>query len=266
MSFNQIKEKAKIQLKPYAKTARLACLFFYLIGLCISVPYFIITKNTTNQFENSASRIVTLIYILYGGFLSPVLNMAYFALIAQIAKQSEAEEKKALSLKDYFSNFRLGLKGIGNYWWTSLWEFLWCMAIILPAVIVIIIPLVILESNNIISSEVSATVLPFFIILCIYPVMIYKMLSYCLNTYAIADDNETEVGEAMDISKELTKGHRWELFKFYLSFIGWYILILVTLGIATIWINPYINLSVFNFYKELEAQHNTPSAEPQTTN
>ena len=41
-----------------------------------------------------------------------------------------------------------------------------------------------------------------------------------------------------------------------LSFIGWGLLVLVTLGIAAIWVQPYMSLSFANFYRELVDEQN----------
>lgn len=88
-------------------------------------------------------------------------------------------------------------------------------------------------------------------------VFIVKELSYCFNTYAIADNNDLKIREAMNVSKAITKGLRAEVFKFYMSFIDKYFLIIITLGIASIWLQPHINMSVYNFYKELLEKYNS---------
>jgi len=50
----------------------------------------------------------------------------------------------------------------------------------------------------------------------------------------------------------MMKGYKGKLFTLYLSFIGWFILGSLTLGIAYFWIYPYFELSVANFYENLK--------------
>lgn len=45
--------------------------------------------------------------------------------------------------------------------------------------------------------------------------------------------------ECLNESKKVTKGHKWELFVFDLSFIGWDILCTLSLGIGFLWLLPY---------------------------
>ena len=151
--------------------------------------------------------------------------MAYFALIVQISKQSEAEQAHKFTLKDYFANFRLFKKGIGNYWWTLLWQCLWGMLFFIPILIVMSFFFYFLASKNLIANKTI--------------------------------HNDLKIREAMNVSKAITKGHRAEVFKFYMSFIDKYFLIIITLGIASIWLQPHINMSVYNFYKELLEKYNS---------
>jgi uncharacterized membrane protein len=50
----------------------------------------------------------------------------------------------------------------------------------------------------------------------------------------------------------MMKGPKWKLFCLDLSFIGWAILCVFTLGIGTLWLQPYIEASHSKFYEELK--------------
>ncbi|MGX6971491.1 DUF975 family protein [Vagococcus bubulae] len=52
-------------------------------------------------------------------------------------------------------------------------------------------------------------------------------------------------------SRELMDGHKGRLFWLDISFIGWYIVGLLTMGIGLLWINPYINATKAAFYDDL---------------
>ena len=61
---------------------------------------------------------------------------------------------------------------------------------------------------------------------------IWAAYRYRLAFYALLDDPNISVFEALNRSKAMTKGHKWELFVLDISFIGWFILadVLSTIG------------------------------------
>ncbi|MGF2385696.1 DUF975 family protein [Lentilactobacillus otakiensis] len=64
--------------------------------------------------------------------------------------------------------------------------------------------------------------------------------------------------DAITESRKLMDGHKWDYFVMELSFIGWGLLVVVTLGIAAIWVQPYMVLSFGNFYRELIDEKDHP--------
>lgn len=83
---------------------------------------------------------------------------------------------------------------------------------------------------------------------------IIKAFAYSMSVYISNDHPELSVNECIDRSIDMMKGHKWDLFKLYLSFIGWFFLCLPTFGIGFLWLVPYVNVSVSKFYEELRAQ------------
>lgn len=77
--------------------------------------------------------------------------------------------------------------------------------------------------------------------------------SYAMVPYILAENPELRAGEAIQQSKELMSGNRWRLFCLHFSFIGWYLLCVVTLGIASLWVTPYINAAEAAFYRDITA-------------
>lgn len=47
------------------------------------------------------------------------------------------------------------------------------------------------------------------------------------------------------------KGNKFRLFKLHFSFIGWFILGVLTFGVGLIFVYPYVQLAVTHFYLEL---------------
>lgn len=71
----------------------------------------------------------------------------------------------------------------------------------------------------------------------------------------IAADEMDETTKPMDVikrSKEMMDGHKWEYFVFNLSFIGWFLLVPLTLGIILIWLVPYIQTANIMYYERLK--------------
>ena len=46
------------------------------------------------------------------------------------------------------------------------------------------------------------------------------------------------------------KGKKWKLFCLDLSFIGWYLLGMLCLGVGVLWVDPYHKVSMALFYEE----------------
>lgn len=81
---------------------------------------------------------------------------------------------------------------------------------------------------------------------------IIAALRYSQTFYILADNPEISATEAIDRSKELTKGYKGQLFLLYLSFIGWLLLSILTVGIGLLWLIPYVEASKASFYESLK--------------
>ena len=81
---------------------------------------------------------------------------------------------------------------------------------------------------------------------------IVKGYSYSMAMYILAENKGKSARECIEESKKMTDGHKMELFVLSLSFIGWMILGSLTLGIAYIWIAPYMQVTFTNAYLSLK--------------
>ena len=81
---------------------------------------------------------------------------------------------------------------------------------------------------------------------------IVKGISYSMAMYVLAENKGMSATECINASKEMTNGHKMDLFVLSLSFIGWMILGSITLGIAYIWITPYMQATFTNAYNSLK--------------
>lgn len=75
--------------------------------------------------------------------------------------------------------------------------------------------------------------------------------SYVMVHYVMAENPELTAREALRESKEIMRGNRWRLFCMLLSFIGWDLLGILTLGIGYLWINPYREAAIAAFYRDI---------------
>ena len=74
---------------------------------------------------------------------------------------------------------------------------------------------------------------------------------YSAATYILVDSPEISALDAINRSKELMKGHKMERFVLDLTFLGWAILCVITCGIGFIWLTPYRQATIANFYRNL---------------
>ncbi|WP_137663210.1 DUF975 family protein [Enterococcus hulanensis] len=87
---------------------------------------------------------------------------------------------------------------------------------------------------------------------------IVKAYAYS-QSYFIYYDQIQQTGEKPKVldtitaSRRLMDGHKGRLFWLDLTFIGWYFLVALTLGIAYLWVAPYISATKAAFYEDLQA-------------
>lgn len=81
---------------------------------------------------------------------------------------------------------------------------------------------------------------------------IVMSFAYAMTPYILEENPELSAWEASTRSREMMKGHKFDLFYLYLSFIGWFILCLLTAGIGFIWLCPYFKSTEVAFYEDLK--------------
>ena len=84
---------------------------------------------------------------------------------------------------------------------------------------------------------------------------IIKAFSYAMTPFILEENPELSANEAIDRSRAMMKGHKFDLFWLLLSFIGWFLLSLLTLGIGGLWLSPYQQTAVAAFYEDVKADY-----------
>lgn len=118
---------------------------------------------------------------------------------------------------DMFDGFRNYGHVLGGYWYMYLFIFLWSLLLYIPGII--------------------------------------KAYAYSMAPYILMDQPEISATDALEKSKQMTYGHKWEIFVMHLSFIGWGILSSLTMGILGIFfVGPYFMLTMAGYYVVLRNQ------------
>ncbi|WP_397540193.1 DUF975 family protein [Rummeliibacillus pycnus] len=80
---------------------------------------------------------------------------------------------------------------------------------------------------------------------------IIKSIAYSQTFYLLRDHPEYTILEAITESRRRMDGLKWKYFLLGLSFIGWGILCVFTLGIGLLWLVPYVSTAMATFYNEV---------------
>ena len=81
---------------------------------------------------------------------------------------------------------------------------------------------------------------------------IIKMFSYYFTQFILADCPNVTANQAIKISMRITNGYKWDIFYFGLTFIGWMLLSILTLGLLYIfYVGPYFWAAFGGLYIEL---------------
>ncbi|HOA64071.1 MAG TPA: DUF975 family protein [Bacilli bacterium] len=91
-------------------------------------------------------------------------------------------------------------------------------------------------------------------------------LKYSQAVYIMIENPETDIMQALRSSGEMMNGYKADLFVFHLSFIGHFILGVLTLGIYFLYFIPYYQIAQYNYYFHLKKVTNPVSNNNKHTN
>lgn len=123
---------------------------------------------------------------------------------------------KDLSFQDLFSQFYRFGQGFAQGFLRGLYVFLWSLLLVIPGIV--------------------------------------KSYSYAMTPFIMTDHPELSASDAINRSKEMMNGHKWNLFVLDLTFIGWAILCVLTLNLGNLFLNPYVNAAYAVFYRQISGQ------------
>ncbi len=90
---------------------------------------------------------------------------------------------------------------------------------------------------------------------------IIKFYAYSMSYYIMAENPEMTAAQAREASMRLMMGNKGRLFYLHFSFIGWYLLSMLTFGILLLWVNPYVRAAEAAFYESIKPATEQPIVE-----
>ena len=83
---------------------------------------------------------------------------------------------------------------------------------------------------------------------------IIKAIAYSLVDFILGDEKYKDLSytEVLKKSEEMMMGHKMDYFVLVLSFIGWHILAIFTLGLLEIWLIPYQTVATTKFLLDVK--------------
>ena len=88
-------------------------------------------------------------------------------------------------------------------------------------------------------------------ILFIVPGIIVGLM-FSQSYYILSEDPSKSITQCIKESVDMMNGHKWDLFYLELTFIGWWLLTAITVGIAGLWVAPYVKVTETKFYLSIK--------------
>lgn len=248
------KAQAKAQLKDKKKGLILSTLILFLFMLAIYLVIFPMAISL-NYAETPGAfvkmYVIMLSFSLIFSILASILGFAILSVHFKLYKTQEA-----VTLGDLFKSFSIWKKAIGATLYKALFIILWELAVILPLGIIGGITGALFGFEKYVAAIILAIIL--FIAYIFAVIFLFsKLYQYSLMAFIIVDNPETsKIKESLKTSIKITKGYKKKLFLLDLSFIGWGILCMLTLGILGLWILPYYYMTSINAYQFIKKANN----------
>ncbi|MDQ0873920.1 putative membrane protein [Paenibacillus sp. V4I3] len=164
--------------------------------------------------------------ILIFAFLAVVIGLvalAFNIFVVSPLKVSVQQYFKQAAQDDVNMNYLVYSFTKGNYlaivkgmFWSGLLNFLWFLLLIIPGIV--------------------------------------KSYAYSMTPFILADNPGIGMKRAVDLSNQMTRGQKWKMFVLDLSFIGWFILGTLALGIGVLFVLPYYNSTKAELYLVIRQQ------------
>jgi uncharacterized membrane protein len=215
----------------FKKRARLSLSnkYWYAFLVCLIESVIVGIFDYTERYGSDSGRIGNLDQFIHSPLLlalcsiiaaASLLSLAYEIFIANPIRAGSSKyfinnHYVHGEIVDLFYAFRgrQYLRIVGAMAWRTLFTFLWMLLFIIPGIV--------------------------------------KAYAYCLVPYILADNPEIGYDRALKLSMSMTNGYKGEIFVLQLSFIGWYLLGALCLGVGVLFVNPYFGATMAEMYVTL---------------
>ena len=215
-------------------------------AVCITLAYifaFMVLGFIEGLFSDSMQSLISIAMAIIEIPLSLGLIISFVRLF----------NDDAVKAFDFLSS---GFSNFGKSWGIT---FQICLKLIWPIVLMIVSYIIIafgifksttaLLYNSSSASSITFTLIGGVLMIAASIWIVTKSYYYQLAYVVAAEKPELSAKEAVAESEKIMTGKRGKLFCLQLSFIGWAILGVVTLGIGYLWLVPYIQFAIVAFYK-----------------
>ncbi len=228
LSSSTLKNRAKIKLQGlYGQSLVVSLIYTCIFSLCSSGSFVSVFRSGMSFGEHFAASGGSFegepfnINVSYSPF-SSIGSLAMFLLAGPLMVGLShyflhLADRNNPQINDLFGHF----KNFGNtfvlYLLTIIFTFLWSLLFLIPGII--------------------------------------AGISYSMAPFILAEHPEIKASDAIKMSKDMMKGHKGEYFVLQLSFIGWYLLCILTVGIGFIFLSPYVSAAEAEFFNEVSGKN-----------
>jgi uncharacterized membrane protein len=180
-------------------------------------------KERAKEIMNQQMGNLIMAFIIYGlvssGISTLTFGMAWIFIYGPLSLGAanillKADKGESFAFEEVLSGFRDFGKALLAGVLTSLYIFLWSLLLFIPGIV--------------------------------------AALSYSMTFFIMSENPQLSAEQAIEASKRMMVGHKTELFSLIISFIGWWILCIISMGIAAIYVAPYFHCSLTVFYQNLK--------------
>lgn len=119
-------------------------------------------------------------------------------------------------IEEMFNGFKDFGRSLGTYLLMTLYILLWSILLIVPGII--------------------------------------AAISYSMTFFILAENPNIKAADALRLSKQMMYGHKTQYFMLMLSFIGWFLLSILTFGIGLLFLYSYITMASTIFYQQIKGE------------
>lgn len=168
-----------------------------------------------------------------------------------------------------------------KYLWIMIWSYVVNLILLIPVVIVsfFFIMWIMYDFENNSMDELSkggwmlfdgkflALIVIFgifliFMIIATSVIMLNRKYAYMFTEFIVSDEPGIKAQDALNKSKYMTKDIKGRMFLLDLSFIGWHIASLFTIGLLNFWLHPYLTTAFHEVYLLRKAELRPVFADP----